>query len=311
MRNYIIGSFTTDESYQTINIINDLSDVYQILIDDRIQPKFKKDFTINNIGKHTFKIVFKRKVKYARELFYDCDLDVIDLTNFISDELVTTKSMFNNCVFLENIIFPPTFNTSKVTNMDSMFYDCVTLKKLNIEMFDFKNVVNTSHMFHNCYECEYIKFNNNIDVSNVMDMSHMFTSCHKLKRAVLKNWHTNSLIYINDMFSYCEELELVDLTNFNTDNVVNFNNLFYYCGKLKYIIFPNFNINNSPNQKRILTFTDLKLVDFTNIKVKFYTLMDEINFTAPLKNVKNIKMRLNKDNINLYKHIKNIRYVEN
>ena len=42
------------------------------------------------------------------------------------------------------------FNTSKVTNMSRMFYECTGLTSLNLSVFNTSQVTEIDHMFYNC-----------------------------------------------------------------------------------------------------------------------------------------------------------------
>ena len=51
--------------------------------------------------------------------------------------------MFSNCINLKKIEFNLfLFNTSKVENMDSMFYECKNLNEIDLSLFDISKVKN-------------------------------------------------------------------------------------------------------------------------------------------------------------------------
>lgn len=54
--------------------------------------------------------------------------------------------MFRNCTILENLNLS-NFNTSKVTNMNSMFLGCNNLTTLDLSSFDTSNVTKMDYMF--------------------------------------------------------------------------------------------------------------------------------------------------------------------
>lgn len=51
-------------------------------------------------------------------------------------------------------------NTSKLTSMSSMFYNCKNLTRIDISNFDASNVTNTSFMFNGCSNLEKLIINN-------------------------------------------------------------------------------------------------------------------------------------------------------
>ena len=73
------------------------------------------------------------------------------------------KAMFAKCNELEELDLS-NFNTSKVTNMECMFYNCFNLKILNLLKFDIKSECNKRNIFHliNKNNCKLISQNNNI-----------------------------------------------------------------------------------------------------------------------------------------------------
>ena len=59
--------------------------------------------------------------------------------------------MFFECSSLKELNLK-NFNTNNVTNMNSMFSGCSSLKKLNISNFNINNVTSMLYMFEGCSE---------------------------------------------------------------------------------------------------------------------------------------------------------------
>ena len=57
--------------------------------------------------------------------------------------------MFFDCSSLKELNIN-NFNTNNVTDMESMFYECSSLKELNLNNFNTNNVTNMSWMFYGC-----------------------------------------------------------------------------------------------------------------------------------------------------------------
>jgi surface protein len=91
-------------------------------------------------------------------------LSQTDLSNVIS-----TRSMFEECTSLTTVIG---FPTSNVTNMSRMFYNC--RKLINIPDFDTSKVTDMSSMF---FYCASLSGDVMIDTSSCTDMSNMFDGC--------------------------------------------------------------------------------------------------------------------------------------
>ena len=71
-------------------------------------------------------------------------------------------------------------NTSKVTNMNDMFWDCRGLTSLDLSGWDTSKVTSMNQMFKNCVKLETLDISG-WDTSKVTNMLGMFNSCSKLK----------------------------------------------------------------------------------------------------------------------------------
>ena len=101
------------------------------------------------------------------------------------------------------------FDTSAVTDMSYMFYNCSNLTTLNLS---------------------------NFDTSAVTNMSYMFDGCSNLTTLDLSSFNTSSVTNMNGMFGYCKKLTTLDLSSFNTSAVTNMYSTFYDCTSLTTII---------------------------------------------------------------------------
>ena len=107
------------------------------------------------------------------------------------------QSYFGNASNIEEIS-TNNINTSNVTNMSYMFYDCGNLKAINLDDFDTSHVVTTEQMFFGCSSLTSI------------DVSHL---------------NTSNVTNMFDMFYGCTGLTSIDLSTFNTSNVTNMEGL--------------------------------------------------------------------------------------
>ena len=131
---------------------------------------------------------------------------------------------------------------SNITNMSSMFFDCISLESLNLSNFNTENVTNMSGMFHNCSSLEKLDLSK-FDTSNVTDMSFMFYKCSSLESINLSQCETKNVTDMSFMFSYCSSLKTIDLSNFNTQNVTDMSSMFAFCYSLTSILSQNFDTN--------------------------------------------------------------------
>ena len=67
--------------------------------------------------------------------------------------------------------------------MSYMFYECSSLKELNLNNFNTNNVTNMSGMFYGCLSLKELNLNN-FNTNNVTDMYGMFDGC--LDELILK-----------------------------------------------------------------------------------------------------------------------------
>ena len=89
-------------------------------------------FIIINEGNNAFNYITmewdKKESKYSK-LFQNIESAIkIDLSHFDISGIQSIKSMFINCINLENINFG-NFDTSSVTDMSSMFENCYSIKQ--------------------------------------------------------------------------------------------------------------------------------------------------------------------------------------
>ena len=132
-------------------------------------------------------------------------------------------------------------DTSKVTNMDSMF--CYTIFNSNSDSLDLSSW----------------------DVSNVKDMSYMFQCC-SIKYLDLSNWNTQSLTTMYGIFYYCKNLEYLDVSGWDTSNIKSALRMFNGCTSLTNIIF-------GPNWFKSENMTELYLMSCYSLSEETYESM--------------------------------------
>lgn len=91
-------------------------------------------------------------------------------------------------------------DTSNVTDMRSLFFNCALHFNGDISQWDTSNVTDMSHMF-----CNAEKFNREIsdwDTSKVADMSYMFEYAYDFNQDI-SNWDVSKVINNVDMFYDC------------------------------------------------------------------------------------------------------------
>ena len=139
-------------------------------------------------------------------LFYGCyGLTELDLSNFNTSNVTSMAMMFSGGMFdgtpmnLTKITFGDDFDTSNVTNMSFMFFNCFSLKELDLSNFNTSSVTTMQSMFAGCHSLTNLDLGN-FNTSNVINMMQMFENCYALTELDLRNFDTTSVTYYSDMF---------------------------------------------------------------------------------------------------------------
>ena len=186
------------------------------------------------------KVVFDASFKNFRPTttkywFYNLEAltTIKGLENLNTSAVTDMRWMFYNCSGLEELNVS-NFNTSKVTGMREMFYGCSGLKELNLSNFNTSKVTDMSYMFSWCTSLTSLNLSN-FNTSAVTDMGWMFRNCSGLTELNLSNFNTSAVTDMNEMFRGCSGLTSLNVSNFNTSAVWNMNKMFEGCSSLKTI----------------------------------------------------------------------------
>ncbi|MCJ1995073.1 BspA family leucine-rich repeat surface protein, partial [Lactococcus piscium] len=104
---------------------------------------------------------------------------------------LTSLTEFENLTYLD---------TSEVTNMDKMFYDCYDLKQLDLSNFNTSNVTSIVDMFFYCVSLKSLDLSK-FDTKKMTDMTGLFKTCTGLKTLDLSSFNTLSKPKMTDMFN--------------------------------------------------------------------------------------------------------------
>ena len=128
-------------------------------------------------------------------------------------------------------------NTSNVTNMSSMFYNCKNLT--TIPQLDTSKVTNMDKMFRNCG----ITTIPQLDTSKVTSMNEMFYGCNNL--TTIPQLDTSSCLEIGYMFYSCTNLKTIDITQMRSPYSA-INGFATNCHSLTKLIVRNLGIDRIP-----------------------------------------------------------------
>ena len=207
----------------------------------------------------------------ADNLFKDfINLKAIDFGGcFDTSQVTSMERMFYDCKSLASLDVS-CFDTSQVTSMEWMFYHCKSLASLDVSCFDTANVTNMRSMFRNCNSLTQLDLSG-LDTSKVTDMGDMFDLCSKLTSLDVSGFDTSHVTNMSDMFSYCDRLAHLDVSGFDTSNVTDMSSMFSCCFDLTSLDLSGFDTSHVTDMAlmffgcRNLTHLDLSNFDTANV----------------------------------------------
>ena len=194
---------------------------------------------------------------------------VVNFADKISPKV--TSYWFYECENLYRVNNIQNLDTSKVTSMRSMFYDCSGLMALDVSHFDTANVTDTSFMFYSCENLYRVNNIQNLDTSKVTSMHSMFNGCGELTALDLSHFDTANVTDMSSMFNGCGELTALDLSYFDTANVTDMSAMFWGCIELTALDVSHFNTTKVTDMSfmfygcRELTALDVSHFDTTKV----------------------------------------------
>ena len=222
---------------------------------------------INNIT-----IKFNDEINTFENMFKGLDKIIeIDLSNFDCSKVTNMNSTFYNCFNLTQIFFG-NINTSSVNTMENLFSNCFKLKSIDLSSFNTSSVTNMREMFRHCETIDKIDVSN-FNTSKVEDMHDLFAYCYKLITVDLSHFDTSKVKIMKGIFYYSINLRYLDLQSFTASSITNINYMIC-CYSLIYLNLRNFKINENNNNREIYDNnwyipTDLKICIEDNYTMHF------------------------------------------
>ena len=195
-------------------------------------------FTRNEFSSDISLLVEKRSMK---GMFQNCEsLISLDLTqNFDTKNVEIMWDMFKGCTRLTDLILQSQdifeentdlsnfnlqnkelFDTSQVTDMESMFEDCTSLSVLNISKFNTEKVQYMKKMFYNCHNLKSLYFHS-ISSNSLGTMYQMFYNCAVLEYLDLYSLTEKSQSIIEMFERVNPDLEFCIKENEDMPNIFN------------------------------------------------------------------------------------------
>ena len=160
------------------------------------------------------------------------NLTSIEGIEYLNTSQVTDMhNMFYNCYHLQTTDFSG-FDTRKVKDMSNMFYNCGSLKSLDISNCNTSEVTNMRGMFYHCIGLTSLDLSH-LNTSKVSIMISMFQLCSNLLSVNLSGWDTRNVGSMYHMFEKCKSLKTLDLSGFDTrEKTCKMGDMFNTCNEL-------------------------------------------------------------------------------
>ena len=196
----------------------------------------------------------------------------IDLSNFDTSKVTNMSSMFGSMSKLTTLNLS-SFNTSKVADMSNMFYGMSKLTNLNLSNFDTSKVTDMSGMFSIMPSLTTLDISS-FDTSKVTDMGFMFSSMSKLTTLNISNFDTSKVTYMRYMFNNMSNLTTLNLFHFDTSKVTNMGYMFSGMSNLVTLDLSSFDTSKVTDMYAMFSdMSNLTTLDLSNFDTSKVTTM--------------------------------------
>lgn len=186
------------------------------------------------------------------------------------------QGLFHSFTLLKEINHFEHFHTENVTDMSWMFYNCASLRHIDLSGLDTAKVESMESMFQGCWSLLDFDFTN-IDTSSTIDMSAMFRGCTSLCSVKFGDSRTSRVENTNGMFENCRKLIDLDMWNFDGDSLKNIAYMFKGCGVLTSLDLSNFNTSKVTDMRYLFSScSELRTLDVSSFDTSNVTNMDSM-----------------------------------
>ncbi len=241
-----------------------------------------------------FNNVFKTdEVTLAKRLFCCCiSLKAVDVENLNLKKCTNVNRMFRRCESLERVtlknldsvtdarfIFDECKSLIDVNLAESnllnlrlaagMFYNCISLKEIDLSSIPFDKCYETLYMFCYAKNLESIKFSKDLNLERVIDASRMFYSCERLKKIDLYSTNLRDIQTLDSFAENCHSLEVINLRcSSDSPSQTSLKYFSENCPNLEIIYFADFrNIEAKEIERFAAGCTNLKFVELAQLKI--------------------------------------------
>ncbi len=218
------------------------------------------DYSINNILNPVPDWNSKRE--YVEKVVFD--------ESFKDYAPTSCCSWFSGMSLLTSIEGMENLNTSEVTDMSYMFFNCGKLSSIDLSNFKTDDATDMRYMF-SCSGVTSLNLSS-FSTGNVTYMAGMFDFCDKLETLDVSNFNTSAVTNMRNMFANCPALTTLDLSKFDTGAVEDMANMFNGCTKLATLNISSFTTANVTDMadmfNKCSALTSLDVSKFNTEKVK-------------------------------------------
>ena len=126
--------------------------------------------------------------------------------SFAGARPTSTNSWFSGMAYIESIEGMSYLNTSEVTDMAWMFFNCSNLWSLDLSSFNTAKVTDMGRMFSVCQKLTFLDLSS-FNTAKVTIMGYMFDDCESLRTIYVGDgWSTAAVTNSEKMFSNCTSL---------------------------------------------------------------------------------------------------------
>lgn len=294
--------FTTkeEEKREAYYVWNSTDSTTTLYYDGMRQKRYGQSFfngrcycpyeSVKVIFDSSFSNYYPKEFSFSGHAWNEIKLQTIENIEYLkTDSIIDMGNMFWNCSSLKNLDLS-NFNTSNVVNMSGMFKGCSSLTNLDLRSFNTSNVTNMNYMFLGCSSLKNINLSS-FSTENVTSMGKntgstygytggMFEGCSSLTSLDLSSFNTSNVTDMYCMFRGCSSLENLDLSNFVTSNVQDMMMMFSGCSSLTGLNLSGFDTSNVKNMREMFSgcssLTSLDLSSFSLI-YNFDRLATDVN----------------------------------
>ena len=189
------------------------------------KPTDGKDTLSNNKGNTSWKETYGKQI---RAIGFSGKVYAPNDSSFLFSKYNDAyKELLTNLKYID----ASKIDTSKITNMDSMFRGTSGLTSLDVSKWDISNVTNMTSMFFGASGLVHLDISS-WNTTNVTDMSYMFSLASSLTNLDVSRWNTSNVTNMTSMFAGASSLVRLDVGSWNTTNVTDMSYMFSLASSL-------------------------------------------------------------------------------